>query len=146
MATRPQWEVNEHTVAQLIGGRVTHASGRTRKEKGDVVNDTWVFEVKSSQNAKIVLNVGSLKKIVRQSGGRDCGLVVFCKAEGLAFLSQGAYDEAQHAPPESLVLDCRGSASVGVVPHVWKAWHGQLLITDAGVWEICSLDGLRDLA
>jgi len=63
----PAWKTQEQRLAKKLKGRVTPGSGSTPvlKFKGDVVNELYVVEAKSTKDKSYSLKLEDLRKVVR---------------------------------------------------------------------------------
>lgn len=64
---RKPWQKHERDVAELVDGRLTPGSGNKPMHKGDVKNDMFMIECKSSKHRSLSIKLEWLEKISEEA-------------------------------------------------------------------------------
>lgn len=124
------WERAQNLVATATGGKVTPGSGNGH-QKGDVVTDTWMFEVKQTSGSSMTIQRNWLDKLVKEAGNKECALVIFFELRGYVYFRT----------TESSLLNLEEWKSVTVLEDSLPI----CLSYDTGLWKLGEWKELTEL-
>lgn len=83
------WETAQYMVAQQVGGKITPGSGNGR-QKGDVINDEWMFEVKQTDKKQMTVKRTWFNKIIKQAKDKNPCFVIFFELRGYPYILESS--------------------------------------------------------
>ena len=137
---KKNWVHSEDVVAKKTGARKTIASG-SKYEKGDCVNSTYCFEVKSTIRKYYTLTIEALFKIKKQAG--KC-IPVFVIEFGDGLQRYLVLSQDNEVPlPEDLKFDW--SEAITVRLYSSDLEEDDQILVGKDVWVVSNPKDLKDV-